>query len=514
MSGTQRPYSLQRFQSAFLHFLMGRAAQAVAMVAFTLLSVRLLSTREFAAYMIFFGLVEACRPLSSLGLVPVIQQFLPDLALHGSTTGCRRFLRLTLLVRLILTGGLVIACYLGWGTLGIWLGFESAEMLPVGLVCGVLLASLMADYSITTLEALLQQHLAQPLRTMLSIGKLVALVVLFFFGLLDVVTLLQVELCIAGICAFLGELAVARSARALRPDGSKPMDVRAILSFAWHMSGAQFLATAANPGVLRVVAARTLGLESSAHFAFLQQLVLYTTRFLPSIQFANLVRPMLVARQSVGSGEAVARICGLLWKLNAIFAVGLVCFAGIGGDRLLQLLSGNRVEHGGWALLLMLLVPAFIAQENLASTVLQVYRRAHVVRVLNLLSLLVPLFVASGAVISGLTGAAAGVAIGIGLQSTLSLVIAARTDVGITLAWQGVLRTVTAAAVFSGLISASTAISSVPGSVPVLALLLLTGIAYLILLVTVVRPLTLGEFGLIERLLGQRAEVFRLLVKR
>ncbi|MDV7397900.1 hypothetical protein RZS08_41250, partial [Arthrospira platensis SPKY1] len=74
-----RPFGLARFRRAALHFVAGRAAQAVAMIGFTLIAVRVLPPSDFATYMLAFGLVEAGRPLVSLGLVPMLQQFLPDM---------------------------------------------------------------------------------------------------------------------------------------------------------------------------------------------------------------------------------------------------------------------------------------------------------------------------------------------------------------------------------------------------------------------------------------------------
>ena len=514
MTRSDTPYSAKKFRAAFAFFVFGKAAQALAMIAFTLLSIRLLSTREFAAYMVFFGLVELARPLVSLGLVPMMQQFLPEIAMRGTKSELRSFLRWSLASRILLTMAVALACLLGWQWLSAWLGLDGPEVLPIGLVCGVIVATLVADYSVTALESLLQQQLAQPIRALLPLGKILGLLVLFWSGHLDLVTLLKVELGIAILCALAGEFAVARVVSRLQPDGGLKVDLRSMLTFAWHMSGAQALATMSNPGLIRLIATRALGLDAMAPFAFLQQLVLYATRFMPSVQFANLVRPMLVARQSLGAGAVVSSAGGLLWKMNVMAALVIIGVVTVGGENLFRALSGLSIEGGGWAFAAMMLIPPLMAQENLASTLLQVYRRASVVRTLNLLAAIAPVAVVLLASQFGLVGAAIGLAAGIGVQSVATLWVVSRTDSGIAIDLTGAFRSgILAVTVAGALVVAGTAFD-LPSAYTLIGSVALFLITYAVLLVHVAPPLAEGEFALIERLMPRRSAWLRLFVQR
>lgn len=436
-----------------MHFVAGRAAQAVAMIGFTLVAVRVLPPSDFATYMLAFGLIEAGRPLVSLGLVPMLQQFLPDIALHGTSQVLRRTVAVGAGIRLLLTALLLTACYAGWNGLLSWLGATAGPPVPAWLVCAVVAASLMADYSVTILEALMQQRIAQPLRAALPIGKLCALLTLHWNGTLSLERLLWVELALATACAMAGEWSVRRMLARQQPDATRQYQTRMMVSFAWHMSGAQLLATAANPGVVRMVAARGLGVEALAQFAFLQQLALYVTRFMPSTQFASLIRPMLVARQATGQVGVVSSAMALMWKANLVVALVLFAAAAAGGGGLATWLYGREVVAGGLSILLMLTVPAFVAQENLASTMLQLQRETRVVRRLNLLALFVPAAVLAGSILASLPGAIAGLSLALGLQSTVTLAQAARFPDGMRLDGHGLLRAMAAAALAVGAVA-------------------------------------------------------------
>lgn len=497
MSERGRDFSLSRFRAALAHFLVGRVAQAMAMLGFTFVAVRLLSVRDFAAYMLVFGLIEAGRPLVSLGLVPLLQQFLPEQALHGSERSLRRLTRYALFARSALTAALVAASYFAWPILLTWLGSSSNDAVPVALVCAVVAASLMADYSATVLETLMQQRLAQPLRATLPVGKLLALLLLWSGGFLSLEALLYAEFLLAMLTALVGEVLLARTITGLRPDGSRDADWRKMLRFAWHMSGAQLLATAANPGVVRMAAARVLDLNSLALFSFLQQLATYVTRFLPSTQLAGVLRPMLVARQVSGHSETVGAAVNFLWKLNVLVGVGILCVVWAGGADLAVLLYGQRVDMAWTALLLMLVLPVLVAQENLASTLLQLRRETELVRLLGLLSLAVPVTVLFGGRL-GVQGAAAGLVVGIAAQSVVTLVVSCKDGSGARPDVMGFGRATLAAVVAGGIGSWVGSELLGQGSVSALTSSAIAALAYLLLL-ALARPVHCNEYELVRR---------------
>lgn len=503
MTNGAKAFSLPRFRRALKHFVAGRVAQALAMVGFTLVAVRLFPAPEFAAYMLAFGLVEAGRPLVSLGLVPVLQQFLPELALHGTPADLRRLARVAMGLRLLLTAAFASACYFGWTTLLGWLGHATAVEIPAVLVCAVLAASLMADYSATVLETLMQQRSAQPLRTTLPVGKLIALVTLATLGQLSLSHLLWAELVLALCCALVGLALTSRTLNALRPDGSRNPDWPGMMAFGWHLSAAQFLATAANPGVVRMAAARVLGVEPFAYFAFLQQIALHVTRFMPSTQFANVLRPMLVARQAMGQTDTVNSVFNFLWKINLTVGLGIVGAAIAGADDLATWVFGRPQDYAGAALTCMLLLPLFVSKENLASTLLQIHRQSNKVRTLNLMALAVPALVLSGGLAGGLVGAVLGLVLGVGAQALVTLFVVQGVT-GLSLDLNGAMRSLGAAGLAALISVLLHMLSPWGGSMQGLAFALVSltcNFAMLMLL----RPFSPSDHELIRRVLPSAA---------
>ncbi len=415
------------------------------MVTFTLLAARVLEPSEFAAYMLAFGLVEAGRPLVSLGLIPVIQQYLPELSLHGTRADLLRFSRVSLAVRLALTAAFVSVCYLFWPAIHGWLGSAGVVTVPVALVCGVVAVALIADYAALVLEALMQHRIAQPLRTAIPVGKLVALIVFALLGQVSLYNLLVVEFVLACWCCILGLILARRALARLEPDGSRLPDWHAMVNFGWHLSAAQFLATAANPGVVRLAAARVLTVDFFAYFAFLQQLSLHVTRFMPSTQFSSVLRPVLVARYAAGRVDVVYAAFGFLLKINLMVGLGIALVAFVGSDPLAQVLYGAPIANGGLILACMMALPFFVAKENLASTILQIGKRSDLVRSLNVLALGVPVFVIVGGGFGGALGVVFALLLGVGLQAMVTLAVAVSSSPGLKIDASGILRILMAA---------------------------------------------------------------------
>jgi O-antigen/teichoic acid export membrane protein len=424
----QQPFSTARFRRAFGHFLVGKLAQAVALIAFTLVAARAMPSGEFAAYMLAMALIELGRPLTSLGLLPTIQQFLPDIAMHGRPCDLRRVLRVALAVRLAMVGLACSAAYAFWPGLLLWLDSSSSEGLPSAMIVTAFVGvTLLVDFDASVLEALLQQHVAQPLRSALAIGRLLILVSLLYVETdIRAHDLLVAELCLAVVCSLVGSALVMRAAHRFSPDSTRQLEWRRMLNFAWHVGVGQAIASAANPGAIRIVAVRVLPVEQFAYFAFLQQIVVYVTRFMPSMQFAAVVRPMLVANQVAGRSALVDSAIIFLWKVNLICGFAVVAAAFIGGDVLSRHLYGQAIEFGGIVLAMMLFVPVMVSQEHLSATWLQVRRLPSMISRLSVLALLVPVSVLFSGQIGELTGVATGLIFALALQSFATFGFAVR----------------------------------------------------------------------------------------
>lgn len=490
-------YSGNRFRKALRYFVVGRAAQAVAMLAFTLLTVRLLAPADYGAYMVLLGIIEVCRPLSSLGLLPALQQFLPEMALHATRPQLVRFVKWTTLLRFALLAVFAVVLYAFWEPVTSWLGFTGTQHAGTGIACAMVITVLGATFTDHMLEALLEQRFAQTLRALYPLLRLLGLLALAGVGMVSLQAMLWVDFAASLLCLVLAEWALVRQIAKLEPDGSRHFSFKEIASFTWHLSGAQLLNAAATPGTLRIVVARLLGVEAAGQFAFMQQLLTQFNRFLPSLLLANLVRPMLIARNVEGDVAGVATASGLLWKSNVLLVWPVVGVMVVAGDTLIGLLGGSRLPPVGLAMAWMMLSSASAAQSQIVSMVMQVYRYSALVRTVSLASLSAPLLVWAGANF-GLAGAAAGLAAAAWVRSSLGVTLLQTQDRGIALDWSGGLRVL---AVLTLATAAAWFAASWVGPLPAaLGLLVLYAV-----LVALVKPLSAAEFDVVGKVLGARA---------
>jgi O-antigen/teichoic acid export membrane protein len=504
-AGASHPYTGRRFRKALRWFVVGRAAQAVATFGFLLLAVRLLPPSEYGAYMVLWGLIEIARPLSSLGILPALQQFLPEMAMNATKRQLKRFVRVMTVARFGLLTLFAVGFYVFWVPLSTWLGFDAEQRSGAWLVCAMVVTVLGATFTDHMLEALLEQRFAQFVRALFPLLRLAALLGLWAAGEVSLVNMLWADLIASAICLALAEGSLVRQLRRIEPDGTRHFTRQEIGTFVWHLSGSQLLNAVASRGTLKVVVSRALGLEVAGQFAFMQQLVTQLKRFLPSLLLANLVRPMLIARHRLGDSQSVALGTGVLWKMNlALVWPGVALFV-VAGDPLMALLSGGRLQGAGAAMAWTMFGAASIAQSQIVSNAMQVYRYSALVRTTSFVGLVAPAAVWGGTQ-WGLLGACAGAALALWLRSAVGLALLQRREHRVALDWRGGLRVVAA-------LGSATAIAwfTVPwiGALAAGALLLALYAAAVVL----ARPLAAAEFGLLERALGRRARLLRPLAR-
>lgn len=484
MSRRRHLYSGTRFRKALRYFLAGRAAQAVASVAVLLLAIRLLPQTDYGAYMVLLGIVEICRPLSSLGLLPTVQQFLPEMALHASRAQLHAFVRWAALARFGALVAFAAALYAFWLPVTTWLGFESDHLGQAWVACLLVVTLLGASFTDHMLEALLEQRYAQFIRALYPVGRLIGLVALGITGEATLLNMLWVDISVSALCLMLAEGTLLRQVRRLEPDASRHFTLGEIARFCWHLSGAQVLNAAASGGALRVVVAATLGITAAGQFGFMQQLVSQVQRFLPSIMLANLVRPMLIAAHLSGDHARVAAAAGLLRKSNLLLVLPLAAFVFVGGQWLADAISGNRLPDAAPALALLVLSTVSAAQTQVTAIFLQVLRHSDLVRRLSGLALVAPMVVYAGGQL-GLAWAAAGVVAASWLRSAASLAALARREPYLGLDSNGAIR---AAAAVLLAVAVGRPMATYDGALAIAV----SALCYLVLLV-LFRPLSASD---------------------
>lgn len=501
MKRSNQPFSGDRFRRALRHFLLGRAAQALFGLGFTLATVRLLPIGDYGSYMVLWALIEFARPLTSLGLLPMLQQFLPEMAMHATAIQLRRLVVVSTAVRMGLLA--VWACILlvAWQQITALLGLDATVQDPHlrYWVCLVAIGVLGSEVAYEMLEALLAQRAAQSIRGLFPALRLLGLFGLASAGHAGLVGLLLVDVGVGLFCLLLAELALVQQLRGLQPDGSRHFAWRDLLQFAWQMSVTQFFNAMGSTGVARLVVSSVLGPTAAGQFGFLQQLTDQLKRFIPSLLFANLVRPMLVARKVQGDNLGVAAAVGLLWKANALVVWPLLALLAIAGNEIVELLGARALAGMGLVALCLAAATASTVQNQLAGMLLQIYRLAHVLRNVSISSLLLPVAVGGLASVWGLTGAALGVAGVAWLRGAIAMAVLRRRSIRMTAGGRG-LAILGAVTLATGALGWSLKASM--GAAPAGALFIAVALALTLLL----KPLSPAEFELLQKLSKRRTQ--------
>lgn len=432
-------YSGKRFRRAIQHFLLGRTVQAIAYFTLTLWLVRLLEPTDYGAYMVLWGMVEMMAPLSSFGMLEAVRRFLPELAARGAPGVLQLFVRWMTLIRLVImiTWAIVISVF--WVDIAVWLGFSAPQQDSALLAVGLIVTVIGFRYASEMLECLLEQRWSQLTHALMPLGRLSGVALLVIAGNLTLERLLWVDLGVSLSCFLLAEFFLMRKLRNLSGTGDYRVSVREIATFAWHMTGVNLLRAIASAGALRILVARTLGLEIAGMFAFLQQLLKIVGRYLPAKLLANIIRPMLISRYAAGDVNVVNQGMALLWKINLLIIAVCMAVISVAGDPLIAQVSGGRFTDAGMVLLIMLLGLGAISQGQLVGMTMQIFPYTRQLRYFSILFLLTPLAVIVGSD-WGLTGVVSGILLNVWLMNSLTLFWLSRQVGRIDLDWPGTFR--------------------------------------------------------------------------
>lgn len=432
-------YSGKRFRQAIQHFLLGRTAQGIASFIFTLWLVRLLIPEDYGIYMVLWGMVEMMVPLSSLGMLEAVRRFLPELATRGAPGVLIWFVRWMTLIRFVIIVGWAVLIAIFWSDIAAWMGFSVPQQDATLLAVGLIITVIGFRYASEMLECLLEQRWSQMIHAFMPLGRLFGLAILVVTDSLGLEQLLWVDLIVSLSCFLLAEFFLMQKLRSLPGVGDFRVSVREIFGFSWDMAGVNLLRAVASLGALRILVARTLGLEAAGMFAFLQQLLMIFGRYLPANLLANIIRPMLISRYIGGETEMVKQGMALLWKSNLLIIAAILTVMSVAGDVLIELASSGRFTDAGMLMMIMLLGLGATSQGQLVVMIMQIFLYTRQLRHFSLLSVLTPLAVIVGSG-WGLLGVASGIVLSVWLLNSLILFWLNRQAGRIELDWFSVLR--------------------------------------------------------------------------
>ncbi len=368
------PYSGVALSRSAEHFLIGKSVSALLTLIILFWLVRLLSVEEYGAYVTLVAGMELTLALTSFGLPWVAARYLPESRLHASGNTLAHLVweiigRLSLSV---LAGALLLGVIMPW------------LLLPMGLaqytdVARVYLLVLFMDglgrnTRDFILGPLLQQGTAQRSLVARNLVLLLLLSIVAARGPVHLGDVVIAEVVASTLGAMLALRGLVRYLRAHRDlpgkDGWQSPKWGEMWRVARHMYSSRLVSIIYSADVLIFLIQRYLGVEATALFGFLYRLYQQIISYLPATLLISLVRPKLIASYvGMGGMTELTRNANLAGKLSLFVLMPILIFVGLGGNELLNLLSGGKFPHAGnyLAVLLIALVP--FSQRQILETV-------------------------------------------------------------------------------------------------------------------------------------------------
>jgi len=358
-------YSRSRVRGALGHFVLGKLASGGLGIVFLVLALRWLPQADYGAYAALIALQVSTLSLSSLGIEPAAERFVPELRVQGGASRLASFVTGAMALRLLTLG---IACLVFWmlsGAIAAWSGVEAIRENAGTFVLWVFSFGFMQSLS-AVLEALLQQRWSQVAATLSSAMRLGMLVGLASTSGLVVSEVLLCELlgAVTGAAVALSGL-VAYFRREPGLEFTTRMglgDMKArMLRFATFNYSAQFVMQGYGHEIWRVLAAKLLGLTEAARYGFVVSMMETIQKYLPATLLIRMIRPVFVSRYAANRDFAQLNVfASLVLKLNLLVLAPMIGIAVGVGATLIPLLTKGKYADADilLGLVLLLLVPA------------------------------------------------------------------------------------------------------------------------------------------------------------
>lgn len=363
----QNPYGASRIKRGLAYLVAGKLLTSVGGIGTFVLLVRVLPVEEFAVYSIMFGLVDLVAAISSVGILHVVSRYVPEVYSRHLHTSLRRLIFGTLIMRLVVLGCFVTVLYANSDAIGGVIGLDGWEW-ALRAYLFVVLSRVFALALFTALESMLHQAIAQMGFTLVTVSRFIILATLAYSGMLDLQTVITVEIVtdlLGSTVMLLGLLRVLPASRAAHGSEAKE-------DAGWIRSNIRRMADFGAKGYLqhmlllpfggptdRLMVGSRLATADVALFGFAQWILDLMEKYLPAQMLIGMIRPVLTARWSAHRdfGEIVF-FTNLLLKINLlIIATGVVVVIAGAAD-IITFVTGGKYSEAMPLLLTMLLLVA------------------------------------------------------------------------------------------------------------------------------------------------------------
>ncbi|CAM8667774.1 RfbX Membrane protein involved in the export of O-antigen and teichoic acid [Comamonadaceae bacterium] len=344
-------YGKSAVKASLIHFLFGKALNAVVSLATLIVLARWLAPGDYGIYIAFIALQATMLAVSNLGIDTTAERFMPELRMRHSDTDLLGFVGAVLAAR---TASLLLLLAVGWifaenitGLVGLG---EHKELFRLWLLV-VGLAGLLA-FAVVLLEAMLHQRQAQNSMSAYVVLKLILLIAVWRMAEINIKFVVLVELLATAAAAAISLIFLLShfSRTGLRTGWLIVKANRKRLQrFAFFNYLAQVIFQLFNAEAMKLLVTRLLGILQSAVYGFAYSLADTVQRYLPAVLLLRLIKPVFVSRYvKTGDFEELNAMARLILKLNLLVLTPAIALAAVYGGDLLSLMSGGKYADGHW----------------------------------------------------------------------------------------------------------------------------------------------------------------------
>ncbi|TVT78560.1 MAG: lipopolysaccharide biosynthesis protein [Denitromonas halophila] len=344
-------YGKSAVRKSLLHFLFGKALNAVVSVLTLVALARWLAPDAYGVYIAFIALQSTLLALFSLGIDSTTERFMPELRTHHADSELLGFVMASMCARFV---SLLILAVVVWS-------MSSQIVALVGLeayldafklwIVVVVLAGMMS-FAVVLLEAMLHQRQAQICMSIYVVSKLILIGAVYTWWVLDLDAVVFVEMLATGLAASVGTWTLMRRfpKAGLRRGWRLVVDRRQRMQrFAFFNYAAQVVFQLFNAEVMKLVVTRLLGVVQSARYGFAHSLADTVQRYLPAVLLLRLIKPVFISRYTkTGDLAQLNRMARIILKLNLLVLAPAIALAAVFGGDLLSVLSKGKYADAHW----------------------------------------------------------------------------------------------------------------------------------------------------------------------
>lgn len=382
-------YSLESVRASFIHFIFGKALTAVMSVLVLLLVARTLPVSQFAAYTVFQGVILIIGLVSSFGVGQTMFRYVPELRAANNNLPMYRMILVGTATRMaVIAGALAIA----WWTRDWWAArFGLAQWLPwLLLYLPVGWLRLTNMFMFRTMESLLWQKATQFSLAGGALVRFAAVALLVWQGSLTLKAVILVEIASESVVfiSLAGNFLSRRKADPHRtagdPDWLRQHRARMRRYATWG-----YLQAVANMlyggSANRVAASAMLAPGLVGLFGFVDSLMDYGQRYLPTRMLNGMIQPLFFARYSSnGNFQEIGRLANMTFRASvvALGLPGVVLVAG--GETILNWLTAGKYGQAAYLLVGLLFVLGMESLRSQLEVMVQAIERNEIFLVSNL----------------------------------------------------------------------------------------------------------------------------------